>query len=165
MRLRLWTYCLVMLGTSALVGSGLWRFRSASWEGSITPAAQKEIDQVMTRIDRTEVDALAQLNSGKLDRSEQITLLGKLIYFDKNLSVNRNEACVFCHMPEAGFTGGVSALNATTGSYPGSVRTRFSNRKPMSHMYATYAPALHYNQLQGDLVGGTFGTCARRVSA
>jgi cytochrome c peroxidase len=49
------------------------------------------------------------------------SLLGKLIYFDKTLSVNRNEACVFCHMPEVAFTGGVSALNATTGSYPGSV--------------------------------------------
>ena len=26
----------------------------------------------------------------------------------------------------------------------------------MSHTYATYAPMLHYNQLQGDFVGGNF---------
>ena len=31
--------------------------------------------------------------------------------YDKNLSVNRNEACAFCHMPETGFTGPVSELN------------------------------------------------------
>ena len=52
------------------------------------------------------------------------------VLYDKQLSVNRNEACAFCHMPETGFTGPVSELNRTTGSYPGSVRTRFSNRKP-----------------------------------
>ncbi|MBV9182020.1 MAG: hypothetical protein JO356_11980, partial [Acidobacteria bacterium] len=156
MRLRLWTYSLVVLGTWALVGSARWGSRSRSSEVLITPAAQKEIEQVIAQVDRTEAGALAQLKRDKLDRSEQITLLGKLIYFDKNFSINRNEACVFCHMPQAGFTGGVSALNATTGSYPGSVRTRFSNRKPMSHVYATYAPTLHYNQLQGDLVGGNF---------
>ncbi len=36
---------------------------------------------------------------------QQIELLGKLMLYDKELSVNRNEACAFCHMPEAGFTG------------------------------------------------------------
>jgi hypothetical protein len=43
-------------------------------------------------------------------------------------------------MPETGFTGPVSELNRTTGSYPGSVRTRFSNRKPrstLSHIRAS----------------------------
>jgi cytochrome c peroxidase len=59
-------------------------------------------------------------------------------------------------MPETGFTGPVSALNATTVSYPGSVRTRFSSRKPQTHTYVTFAPALHYNSSQGDFVGGAF---------
>jgi cytochrome c peroxidase len=44
----------------------------------------------------------------------------------------------------------------TTVSYPGSVVTRFSQRKPQSYMYATFAPVLHYNALQGDFVGGNF---------
>jgi cytochrome c peroxidase len=26
--------------------------------------------------------------------------LGKLLFYDKALSVNRNEACAFCHMPQ-----------------------------------------------------------------
>jgi cytochrome c peroxidase len=83
-------------------------------------------------------------------------LLGKLILFDENLSVNKNEACAFCHMPETGFSGPVSTLNATTVSYPGSVRTRFGNRRPQTHTYATFAPVLHYNANQGDFVGGAF---------
>ena len=89
-------------------------------------------------------------------RGGQRNALGKLMLYDKQLSVNRNEACAFCHMPEAGFTGPVSELNRTTGSYPGSVRTRFSNRKPQSHAYAPLSPVLHYNRGQGDLVGGNF---------
>src|SRR6201984_2483486 len=60
-------------------------------------------------------------------------------------------------MPEAGFTAApVSELNWTTGSYPGSVRTRFSDRKPQSHAYAPLSPVLHFNPGQGDLVGGNF---------
>jgi cytochrome c peroxidase len=59
-------------------------------------------------------------------------------------------------MPETGFTGPISELNATTVAYAGSVRTRFSQRKPQSHAYAPFAPALHYNAGQGDFVGGNF---------
>jgi cytochrome c peroxidase len=59
-------------------------------------------------------------------------------------------------MPETGFTGPVSALNQTTAASPGSVRSRFSGRNPQSHTYASYAPVLHYNPLQGDFVGGQF---------
>jgi cytochrome c peroxidase len=82
--------------------------------------------------------------------------LGKLLLFDKHLSVHQNEACSFCHTPETGFTGPIESLNESTVSYPGSVRNRFSNRKPQSYMYAPFAPVLHYNRLQGDLVGGNF---------
>ena len=76
--------------------------------------------------------------------------------YDKHLSVNHNEACAFCHMPETGFTGPVSELNQTTGAYPGSVRSRFSDRKPQTHSYAPLSPVLHYNAARGDLVGGNF---------
>jgi cytochrome c peroxidase len=122
----------------------------------ISPEAQHEIQDVEREIDATEAAALMQARTSTPDAYQRIVLLGKLMYFDKNLSVNRNETCSFCHMPETGFTGPVSALNLTTAAYPGSVRMRFGNRKPMSHNYATYAPQLHYNALQGDLVGGNF---------
>jgi cytochrome c peroxidase len=121
----------------------------------LSPRAQEEIKQVETRIDNIESAALADLNASP-DHARRITLLGKLLLFDKELSVNRNEACAFCHMPETGFGAPVSTLNMTTVSYPGSVRTRFSNRMPQPHTYATYAPVLHYNPTQGDFVGGSF---------
>jgi cytochrome c peroxidase len=121
----------------------------------LSPRAEEEIRQVEARIDNIEAAALAELTATP-DPARRITLLGKLLLFDKNLSVNRNEACAFCHMPETGFGAPVSVLNMTTVSYPGSVRSRFSNRMPQPHTYATYAPVLHYNRGQGDFVGGSF---------
>src|SRR5260370_38042441 len=59
-------------------------------------------------------------------------------------------------MPDTGFTGPISELNATTVAYPGSVRTRFSQRRPQTHAYAPFSPPLHYNAGQGDFVGGNF---------
>jgi cytochrome c peroxidase len=123
---------------------------------TLSPAALEEIGKVEAEIDRIEAEMLQRLSPPPNNQVQQIELLGKLMLYDKELSVNRNEACAFCHMPETGFTGPVSELNRTTGSYPGSVRTRFSNRKPQSHAYAPLSPVLHYNPGQGDLVGGNF---------
>src|SRR6516162_102087 len=122
----------------------------------LSPQALQEIAQIEAEIDHIEAQTIERLAAPPDNQVQQVELLGKLMPYDKQLSVNRNEACTFCHMPEAGFTGPVSELNRTTGSYPGSVRTRFSNRKPQSHAYAPLSPVLHYNPGQGDLVGGNF---------
>jgi cytochrome c peroxidase len=122
----------------------------------LSPQALQEIAQLEAEIDRIEAETTERLAAPPDNQVQQVELLGKLLLYDKQLSVNRNEACAFCHMPETGFTGPVSELNRTTGSYPGSVRTRFSNRKPQSHAYAPLSPVLHYNPGQGDLVGGNF---------
>jgi cytochrome c peroxidase len=123
---------------------------------SLSPAALAEIAQVEAAIDRIEDSTLARIASPPDNQVQQVELLGKLMLYDKHLSVNHNEACAFCHTPETGFAGPVSELNRTTGSYPGSVRTRFSQRKPQTHAYAPLSPVLHYNPGQGDLVGGNF---------
>src|SRR6202158_3146366 len=123
---------------------------------SLSPQVLQEIAQVEAEIDRIEAQAAERLAAPPDNQIQQIELLGKLMLYDKQLSVNRNEACAFCHTPETRFTGPVSELNRPTGSYPGSVRTRFSNRKPQSHAYAPLSPVLHYNPGQGDLVGGNF---------
>jgi cytochrome c peroxidase len=123
---------------------------------NLSPQALQEIAQVEAEIDRIEAQTAERLAKAPDNQVQQVELLGKLIVFDKQLSVYRNEACMFCHMPETGFTGPVSELNRTTGAYPGSVRTRFSNRKPQTHTYAPLSPVLHYNRGQGDLVGGNF---------
>src|SRR6202049_2507094 len=102
----------------------------------LSPQALQEMAQVEAEIDRIEAQTIERLAAPPDNQIQQIELLGKLMLYDKNLSVYRNEACAFCHMPETGFTGPVSELNRTTGSYPGSVRTQFSNRKPQTHAYA-----------------------------
>src|ERR1700681_3114740 len=143
---------------AALVAATLGADAPGAEESStvLSPQALQEIAQIEAEIDRIEADALARVRSVPDNQVQQIELLGKLLLYDKQLSVNRNEACAFCHMPETGFTGPVSELNRTTGAYPGSVRTRFSNRKPQTHAYAPLSPVLHYNPGQGDLVGGNF---------
>src|SRR5215471_1119164 len=123
---------------------------------TLTPQVLKEIAQVEAEIDRIEAQTIDRLAAPPDNQVQQIELLGKAMLYDKELSVNRNEACTFCHMPETGFTGPVSELNRTTGSYPGSVRTRYSERKPQTHSYAPLSPVLHYNPGQDDLVGGNF---------
>src|ERR1700716_2759794 len=123
---------------------------------TLSPRALQEIAQLEAEIDSIEARTIERLAAPPDNQIQQIELLGKFMLYDKDLSVNRNEACAFCHMPETGFTGPVSELNRTTGSYPGSVRTRFSDRKPQSHAYAPLSPVLHYNSAQGDLVGGNF---------
>ena len=137
----------------ASIGSGVWIARLLS---AAPLPADGEVERVKAEIDRIEAASLDEGREPRFDRYKSIALLGKLIFYDRNLSVNRNEACAFCHMPEAGFSGPVKTLNMTTVSYPGSVPSRFSNRKPQAISYSSYAPALHYNAGQGDFVGGAF---------
>jgi len=149
----------VMLGGALIATQALFQQGEArSPITSLPPAVEQQIDRVVAEIDRIEAEALAlaQTSAGPPSLAERSFLLGKLLVYDKQLSVNRNEACAFCHMPDSGFTGPVSELNATTVAYPGSVRTRFSQRKPQTHSYAPFAPVLHYNAAQGDFVGGNF---------
>src|SRR5215470_3637246 len=131
------------------------------------PTLEQEIKRVEAEVDRIFADTLAQLPSIPADpghRMKRVQTLGKLELFDKQLSVNRNEACSFCHMPYTDFTGPISMLNQTTVSYPGSVRSqsgdpvasRYGHRKPQSYTYSPYFPALQYNQTQGDFYGGNF---------
>src|SRR3979490_890877 len=123
---------------------------------NLSPQVVQAIAKVEAEIDRTEAQRIERLAARPENQIQQIELLGKLMLYDKDLSVNRNEACAFCHMPETGFTGPVSELNRTTGSRPGAGRTRFGSRKPQTHAYAPLSPVLHYNPGQGDLVGGNF---------
>ena len=127
--------------------------------GLIPQDLESETNRVNAESERLKQEAIAQWralpkNTGTAMR--EIQLLGKIEVFDKNLSVNRNQACSFCHMPYAGFSGPISSLNATTVAYPGSVRYRFGKRKPQGYTYSPYYPVLQYNQAQGDFYGGNF---------
>lgn len=129
---------------------------SENLKGQMPSDFNQEVARVVAEVDRIENNTLRDMHRTTQDRQGQVRTLGKLLLFDRHLSVKQNEACSFCHTPETGFTGPIQSLNLTTVSYPGSVRTRFSNRKPQSYMYAPFAPVLHYNAVQGDFVGGNF---------
>src|SRR3982074_292551 len=86
---------------------------------NLSPQVLQEIAKVEAEIDRTEAQAIERLAAPPDNQIQQIELLGKLMLYDKDLSVNRNEACALCHMPETGFTGPVSEVNPTPGAYPG----------------------------------------------
>jgi cytochrome c peroxidase len=85
-----------------------------------------------------------------------VQVLGKLENYDENLSVFKNVACAFCHMPYAGFSGPIPSLNKTTVAYPGSFHYRFGKRKPQSYDYSPYYPPLQYNLTQANFYGGNF---------
>jgi cytochrome c peroxidase len=109
--------------------------------GVISADLDQEIQRVQREVDQIFQQALAQWRALPINSSTrmlQVQLLGKLLLFDKNLSVNRNQACSFCHMPYTAFTGPISSLNATAVAYPGSVPWRFGHRKPQSYTYAPF---------------------------
>ncbi len=97
--------------------------------------------------------AIGVLQVGDLTPLEQ---LGKLLFFDENLSTPLGQACAVCHGPAVGFTGPVSDINAHGAVYPGAVFTRFGNRKPPSAAYAGDSPVLHYDEAEETWIGGMF---------
>jgi cytochrome c peroxidase len=149
-----------VLIATALLGIGLNQgmalLHGEEGNGLMSPAVIAEIAKTQAEIDRVEAETIKRIEGAPADQVQQLELLGKVLLYDKNLSVHRNQACAFCHMPETGFSGSISEINQTTVAYPGSVRTRFSERKPQSHSYAALSPVLHINPGQGDLVGGNF---------
>jgi hypothetical protein len=60
--------------------------------------------------------------------------------YDSTLSNPPGYSCATCHVPETGFTGPNSEVNAFSGPQPGVVPGRFSNRKPQSYLYAAFSP-------------------------
>src|ERR1700719_4522339 len=123
---------------------------------------QQEIAQVEQQVDSIEANALAAIPSLVPGSPERLPGLGKILFYDKALSVNRNEACAFCHMPQTGFQGAIERLNKAEVAQPGSVRTRFSLRKPPSAAYAAFSPPLFYADKPGEakcthcFIGGNF---------
>jgi cytochrome c peroxidase len=67
--------------------------------GQMPPSFDQDVARVVADIDRIEADTLSQMDRTTLDRQGRVRTLGKLLLFDKRLSVNQNEACSFCHTP------------------------------------------------------------------
>jgi len=101
---------------------------------------------------KTEVPEETEMAAMQLTPKEQ---LGKLLFFDSNLSTPPGQACAACHGPAVGFTGPDSIANETTAVYPGALESRFGNRKPPAASYAGASPVLHIEE-EETFEGGMF---------
>ena len=93
--------------------------------------------------------------------SEEIPLtpieqLGKILFFDANLSLPPGQSCATCHAATVGFTGPDPEINVPGAVYPGALNTRFGNRKPPTAAYGGDSPVLYYDKTEGMFVGGMF---------
>lgn len=106
--------------------------------------------------------AVALILAGSLSTSGQardltpMEQLGKLLFFDDDLSTPPGQSCATCHAPETAFAGPDSEINAHGAVYPGAVHTRFGNRKPPSAAYASFSPDFYYDEIEGLYIGGMF---------
>lgn len=82
--------------------------------------------------------------------------LGRSLFFDTRLSTPPGQACATCHTPAAGYTSPDSDINAHGAVYHGVIEQRFGPRKPPSAAYGGDAPILHFDEVIGAWVGGTF---------
>ena len=87
---------------------------------------------------------------------QAVEVLGKLLNFDENMSPFRDEACGFCHLPYAGFSGPIPSVNLTMVAYPGSFHFRAGKRTAQRYTYSPDFPVLEYNAVQGLFFGGNF---------
>lgn len=80
--------------------------------------------------------------------------LGRMLYFDANLSRNRTQACATCHAPEAGFVDkrGSGVLAAVSLGDDGH---SVGDRSAPTTSYARFSPAFHKTD-DGKYVGGQF---------
>src|SRR5580704_8662351 len=127
-----------------------------------------EVERVLREVDLVENRALERWHALALPivrgqpptlqntGTEAIETLGELMNFDRNMSPNRNQACMSCHMPYAGFGGPIPSVNLTMVAYPGTAHLRAGKRTPQRHPYAPFFPVLQYNQTQGLFFGGNF---------
>jgi cytochrome c peroxidase len=81
--------------------------------------------------------------------------LGKVLFFDKNLSKNRTQACATCHNPEAGFTdnrdNGIKAMASL-----GDDGKSLGDRQAPSAAYAKFSPKFHFDEKKKKYIGGQF---------
>ncbi|WP_373511007.1 cytochrome-c peroxidase [Thiocapsa sp.] len=89
-----------------------------------------------------------------LETDRQLEVLGRLLFFDPNLSRNRTQSCATCHDPDAGFADarGEGALRAVSLGDDG---TSLGDRNAPTAAYARFSPVFQRTPA-GKYVGGQF---------
>jgi cytochrome c peroxidase len=165
------TVCLITFGYAVITygqqNSSPWVYNPYP-PGILPPNLNSEIERVRREVREIEGRALARWHALKPPiltgqppvlqntGTEAIETLGELMNFDQDMSPNRNQACMSCHMPYAGFSGPIPSVNLTMVAYPGTVHFRAGKRTPQRHPYAPFFPVLQYNQEQNLFFGGNF---------
>ncbi len=100
-------------------------------------------------------------NNAEVSKAKQLELqkqkeqLGKVLFFDKNLSKNRTMACSTCHNPKAGFAddreNGVKKMASL-----GDDQKSLGDRQAPSAAYAMFSPKFHYDKEKQQYIGGQF---------
>ncbi|MDP6969448.1 MAG: cytochrome c peroxidase [Gammaproteobacteria bacterium] len=86
---------------------------------------------------------------------EQLLDLGRMLYFDVNLSQHRTQSCATCHDPAAGFVdsrdNGVKAMASL-----GDDQQSLGDRQAPTAAYAAFSPDFHFDAKQQVFIGGQF---------
>lgn len=78
--------------------------------------------------------------------------LGRLLYFDRDLSNPVGQACASCHLPKTGYADPDQELPVSEGAVTG----RFGNRNAPSSAYSAYSPVFGMDPASGNFRGGQF---------
>jgi cytochrome c peroxidase len=97
--------------------------------------------------------ALVLVGQGMADTSlTPVEELGRLLYFDENLSEPSGQSCASCHHPDFGFADPDRGQPVSEGVIPG----LFGGRNSPSAAYAQYAPIRYFDYEEGLWLGGQF---------
>ena len=76
------------------------------------------------------------------------------------MSVEKDQACSFCHMPYAAFSGPIPSVNLTMVAYPGSFDFRAGKRTTQRYTYSPKFPVLQFNEAAGFVLWRELLGCA-----
>jgi len=79
-------------------------------------------------------------------------VVGKLLFFDTNLSKPAGQSCASCHDPETGFADPQDDLPVSRGAIP----SRVGSRNTPTLAYSAFSPAMYFNDKIGIWFGGLF---------
>lgn len=91
-------------------------------------------------------------NADKENLSEQKEALGRLLFFDSNLSTPRGQSCASCHQQTAGFADPDKEIPVSRGINA----DRFGSRNAPTVSYAAFSPEFHFDEDVGIFFGGLF---------
>lgn len=95
------------------------------------------------------------LDTSSNDVLKQKEQLGRMLFFDANLSANKTQSCSTCHNPATGFVDkrvtrskGIASLGDDNHS--------FGNRNAPTASYAKLSPKFHFDKKTSQYLGGQF---------